>query len=89
MLVGAAEPVIQSRGAAVRYVGDFERPVPHPVAVQSHQDMIRFGAERASDAVRAMCAIYRALTEHPKPAVQDWVEREGTTLNQLAGLTET
>lgn len=87
MLINAAEPVIQGRGAAVHYIGDFEQPVPHPVAVQSHQDMIRYGAEKASEAVGAMRAIYRAVTEHPKPAVQDRVKREETTLRNLSGLT--
>jgi hypothetical protein len=79
----AAEPVIQSRGAAVHYIGDFEEPVPHPVAGHSHQDMIRYGADKAGDAVKAMRAIYRALLEHPKLAVKSWVEQEQTALKQL------
>jgi hypothetical protein len=84
-LMAAAEPVIQSRGAAVHYIGDFEEPVPHPVAGQSHQDMIRYGANKAGEAVQAMRAIYRALLEHPKLAVKSWVEQEQATLKQLAG----
>ena len=73
ILITAIEPVIKARGAAVHYIGDFEQPVAHPVAVQSHQDMITYGAEKASEAVRAMRSIYTALIEHPKPAVQAWV----------------
>jgi hypothetical protein len=55
----AAELVIQSRGAAVHYIGDFEVPVPHPIAKQSNQDMIRYGADKAGEAVKTMRAIYR------------------------------
>ena len=84
VLMTAVEPVIRSRGAAVHYIGDFEDPVPHPVARQSHQDMIRYGADKAGEAVEAMRAIYRALLEHPKLAVKSWVEQEQTTLKQLA-----
>jgi hypothetical protein len=84
VLMTAAEPVIRSRGAAVHYIGDFEDPLPHPVAGQSHQDMIRYGADKAGEAVKAMRAIYRALLEHPKPAVKSWVEQEQTVLKQLA-----
>jgi hypothetical protein len=80
-LITATEPVIQSRGAAVHYIGDFEDPVPHPVAGQSHQDMIRYGADKAGEAMRA---IYRALLEYPKLAVKSWVEQEQTALKQLA-----
>jgi hypothetical protein len=81
-LMTAAEPVIQSRGAAVHYIGNFEDPVPHPVAGHSHQDMIRYGADKSGDAVKAMRAIYRALLEHPKPAVKGWVEQEQATLKR-------
>jgi hypothetical protein len=88
VLMTDIEPAIQARGAAVHYIGDFEEPVPHPVAVQSHQDMITYGAEKASEAVRAMRAIYTALFEHPKPAVQVWVEQEEATLRRLVGLPE-
>lgn len=82
-LMTAAESVIQSRGAAVHYIGDFEDPVWHPVAGRSHQDMIRYGADKAGEAVKAMLAIYRALLEHPKPAVKSWVEQEQATLKRL------
>jgi hypothetical protein len=83
-LMTAAEPVIRSRDAAVHYIGDFEAPVPHPVAGYSHQDMIRYGADKAADAVKAMRAIYRALLEHPKPAVRTWVGQQQTVLERLA-----
>jgi hypothetical protein len=89
MLMVSIEPVIEARGAAVHYIGDLEEPVPHPVAVQSHQAMITYGTEKANDAVNAMRAIYRALVEHPKPAVQGWVKQEEVTLRRLSSLPET
>jgi len=46
--------------------------------------MIRYGADKAGEAVKAMRAIYRALLEHPKPAVKSWAEQEQATLKQLA-----
>lgn len=82
-LMTKAEPVIRSRGAAVHYIGDFEEPVPHPVAGHTHQDMIRYGADKADEAVKAMQAIYRALLEHPKPAVKSWAQGEQATLKRL------
>lgn len=86
MLIEAVEPVIKARGAAVHYSGDFDQPVPHPVAVQSHQDMITYGAEKAAEAVHAMCNIYRALLEYPKASIWPWVQQEEVTLRQLANL---
>jgi hypothetical protein len=89
LLIKSAEPIIAARGAAVHYIGEFEHPVPHPAALQSHPDMITYGEGKASEAVRAMRAIYRALVEHPKPAVHAWVEQEDVALRQLAGLAAT
>jgi hypothetical protein len=84
-LITAIEPVITARGAAVHYIGDFEEPVPHPAAGQSHQHMITYGAEKASEAVCALRAIYTAFTEHPKPAIRVWADQETAALKQLAG----
>jgi hypothetical protein len=89
MLIKAAEPVIKARGAAVHYMGDFEQPVPHPVAIQSHQDMITYGAEKAAEAVSVMRTIYKALVEHPKAPVRLWIQQEEATLKQLANLSAT
>lgn len=86
MLIEAVEPLITARGTAVHYSGNFEQPVPHPVAMQSHRHMITYGAGKADEAVHAMCAIYRSLLEHPKPAVQPWVQQEEATLSRLANL---
>ena len=88
-MIKAAEPVIKARGAAVHYTGDFQQPVPHPVAVQSHQDTITYGAEKAEEAVRAMRTIYKALFEHPKAPVRLWLQQEEATLKQLANLGTT
>jgi hypothetical protein len=90
MLIKAVEPLIKARGAvAVHYMGDFEQPVPHPIAIQSHQDMITYGAEKADEAVHAMCAIYKSLLEHPKAAVRLWTQQEEATLRRLANLSTT
>jgi hypothetical protein len=89
MLIKAVDPVIKARGVAVHYMGDFEQPVPHPVAIQSHQDMITYGAEKAGEAARAMCDIYKALLGHPKAAVRLWVQQEEATLRRLANPSAT
>ena len=85
MLITAIEPVVNARGLAVHYIGDFEQPVPHPVAGQSHHHMITYGAENASKAVRALRAIYAEFIEHPKPAVRVWADQEKASLRLLVG----
>jgi hypothetical protein len=84
ILINAAEPVIEALGLAVHYVGDFEQPVLRPMAIKSHRDIITYGADKADEAARAMCVIYKALVEYPKGAYSALDSTRGGTLKQLA-----
>jgi hypothetical protein len=66
-------PVIESRGNAVHFDSEPSEPIPHPLGTSTSPEAVRYGLEKAQEAVDAMWAIFDALAKYPRLRVAEFV----------------
>lgn len=79
-LVSDFQSVIEARGRAVHFYGEFAAPVAHPTGTNTSAEDVLFSANAAENAVAVMCNVLRAVRDHPKPEARKFADDHRTNL---------
>lgn len=76
-LIARLDPVVEARGSAVHFEGEFRAPIPDPSGIGStSQESLTYGLDAARRAVAAMQDVFLAVADHPKAAVAQFASAQ-------------
>ena len=81
-LARRATPVILARDKAVHFQGVAHAPVPHPSGTHSSIEAALYSLEEAEKAVALMRETFRAVADHPRPAVAQFAKSHRSFLRR-------